>query len=76
MLSQAPHSAWLCGQVHAQPISGLDVGLHLSVEGACDDVLLLLGSELGEVHCIATHADGQVGVLLRVLQAASTEHSR
>jgi hypothetical protein len=36
---------------------------HRGVEGAHDDLLLLLAGQLGKVHGVARHADGQVGVL-------------
>ena len=52
--------------------------LHRAVEGAIDDVELLLLRELDEVHRVAGHPDRQLRVLLRVLhrvlQRLAVEH--
>lgn len=42
---------------------------HGGVEGPGNDLQLLVTGELAEVHGVATHTDGQVGVLLRVLHS-------
>lgn len=41
------------------------------VEGTGDNVLLLLGSKLDEVYCVSGHADGQLGIVLRMLLSIS-----
>src|SRR5688572_656435 len=42
-------------------------GMGVSVEGAIDDVHLLLAAEPHEVHRVPGHADGEARVLLRML---------
>ena len=52
--------------------------LHRAVEGAVDDVELLLARQLDEVHRVARHPDRELRILLRmlhrVLQRLAVEH--
>ena len=40
--------------------------LYLAVKGPSDDIHLLFTRQLDKVHCIAGHANGQLGIVFRV----------